>query len=345
MRCRTTSSRPSPRRWPRPPGTSTATPTGSSPTLREALAAYLRSQTGVGITPEQVWAGNGSNEVLLHLVQAFGGVGRTALGFTPAYSMHPIITRTTGTTWVDGLRGTPSGVFDLDAGARGAQVREHRAAHRLPLLAEQPDRHGPVARRVRGRRRCGPGLAGRRGRGLRRVRPPRHAERDDPARGPAAARRHPDHEQGVRPRRRPGRLPRRRPRPRRRAPAGADALPPVRPHPGRRARGDPARRQPAGDGRGHQGAARPHRRRARRASATHRSPATRTSSSTAASPTPTRRGRRCSTGASWSATSASRTTSGSPPARPHETVDVPAGHGRSARLAPAARTRPQEARA
>jgi len=94
--------------------------------LREALAAYLRSQTGVGITPEQVWAGNGSNEVLLHLVQAFGGVGRTALGFTPAYSMHPIITRTTGTTWVDGLRGTPSGVFDLDAGLAVRQVREHQ---------------------------------------------------------------------------------------------------------------------------------------------------------------------------------------------------------------------------
>ena len=91
--------------------------------LREALAAYLRSQTGVGITPEQVWAGNGSNEVLLHLVQAFGGVGRTALGFTPAYSMHPIITRTTGTTWVDGLRGTPSGIFDLDAGLAVRQVR------------------------------------------------------------------------------------------------------------------------------------------------------------------------------------------------------------------------------
>ena len=141
--------------------------------LREALAAYLRSQTGVGIAPEQVWAGNGSNEVLLHLVQAFGGVGRTALGFTPAYSMHPIITRTTGTTWVDGLRGTPTGVFDLDAGLAVRQVREHAAAHRLPLLAQQPDRHRLVARRRRGRRRGGPRVAGRRGRGLRGVRPAR----------------------------------------------------------------------------------------------------------------------------------------------------------------------------
>ncbi|MEP6651561.1 MAG: histidinol-phosphate transaminase [Lapillicoccus sp.] len=94
--------------------------------LREAVAAYLRSQTGVGISPQQVWAGNGSNEVLLHLVQAFGGAGRTALGFTPAYSMHPIITRTTGTTWVDGLRGTPVGVFDLDTGLAVRQVRDVR---------------------------------------------------------------------------------------------------------------------------------------------------------------------------------------------------------------------------
>jgi len=94
--------------------------------LREALAAYLVSQTGVAVQAEQVWAANGSNEVLLHLLQAFGGAGRTALGFTPAYSMHPIITRTTGTAWVDGLRGTPTGAFDLDADLAVAQVREHR---------------------------------------------------------------------------------------------------------------------------------------------------------------------------------------------------------------------------
>ena len=93
--------------------------------LREALAAYL-CRSGTTIGADQVWAGNGSNEVLLHLLQAFGGPGRTALGFTPAYSMHPIITRTTGTVWVDGMRGVPGGgPFDLDATAAVAQVREH----------------------------------------------------------------------------------------------------------------------------------------------------------------------------------------------------------------------------
>ncbi|MEO6789351.1 MAG: histidinol-phosphate transaminase [Ornithinibacter sp.] len=94
--------------------------------LRESLAAYL-SRSGTIIEAERVWAGNGSNEVLLHLLQAFGGPGRTALGFTPAYSMHPIITTTTGTTWVDGLRGVPGGgAFDLDVDSAMAQVRQHR---------------------------------------------------------------------------------------------------------------------------------------------------------------------------------------------------------------------------
>ena len=78
------------------------------------------------LTPEQVWAGNGSNEVLQHLLQAFGGPGRTALGFTPAYSMHPIITdddrHDVGRRAARRRRTT----FDLDAGVRrraGARAR------------------------------------------------------------------------------------------------------------------------------------------------------------------------------------------------------------------------------
>ena len=89
--------------------------------LREALADYLAH----GLSPDQVWAGNGSNEVLQQLLQAFGGPGRTALGFTPAYSMHPIISTGTGTAWVDGKRGSATGVFDLDEAGVAAQVRRH----------------------------------------------------------------------------------------------------------------------------------------------------------------------------------------------------------------------------
>ena len=94
--------------------------------LRTELAAYLTRTTGTAVDPAQVWAGNGSNEVLQHVVLAFGGPGRTALGFTPAYSMHPIISRSVGTTWVDGLRGQGSGqAFDLTADSAVEQVRAH----------------------------------------------------------------------------------------------------------------------------------------------------------------------------------------------------------------------------
>jgi len=68
--------------------------------LRENLAAYL----GHGITPEQVWAANGSNEIIQQTLQAFGGPGRSVLGFPPTYSMHPIIAAGTGTTWLTAER-------------------------------------------------------------------------------------------------------------------------------------------------------------------------------------------------------------------------------------------------
>jgi histidinol-phosphate aminotransferase len=91
--------------------------------LREDLAAYL----GHDLTAEQLWAGNGSNEVLQHIVQAFAGPGRTALGFTPTYSMHSLISTGTGTGWLDGDRsGGPAGGFDLTPEHAAAQVREHR---------------------------------------------------------------------------------------------------------------------------------------------------------------------------------------------------------------------------
>ena len=68
--------------------------------LRESLAAYL----GHGITPEQVWAANGSNEIIQQTLQAFGGPGRSVLGFPPTYSMHPILAAGTGTRWLTAER-------------------------------------------------------------------------------------------------------------------------------------------------------------------------------------------------------------------------------------------------
>ncbi|MEZ0580951.1 histidinol-phosphate transaminase [Nocardioides sp. MH1] len=72
--------------------------------LRSALASYLSRDVAGAITPEQVWAANGSNEVMLQLLQAFGGPGRTALSFAPTYSMYPEYARDTHTRWVAGRR-------------------------------------------------------------------------------------------------------------------------------------------------------------------------------------------------------------------------------------------------
>ncbi|MFQ6331295.1 histidinol-phosphate transaminase [Nocardia sp. CWNU-33] len=72
--------------------------------LRSDLAAYLRGQTGVAVDTANVWAANGSNEILQQLLQAFGGPGRSALGFVPSYSMHPIISEGIDTEWIEAKR-------------------------------------------------------------------------------------------------------------------------------------------------------------------------------------------------------------------------------------------------
>ena len=89
--------------------------------LRDDLARYL----GHGLTGRQLWAANGSNEIIQQLLQAFGGPGRTAIGFEPSYSMHPIIAQTTSTRWLPSPRDDD---FGLDSGRAAAVVR-----------AEQPD--------------------------------------------------------------------------------------------------------------------------------------------------------------------------------------------------------------
>jgi histidinol-phosphate aminotransferase len=93
--------------------------------LRVALAGYLSSDATPDVRPEQVWAANGSNEVMLHLLQAFAGPGRTALGFAPTYSMYPEYARVTNTRWVVGHR---EGDFSLDLERARALVDEHRPA-------------------------------------------------------------------------------------------------------------------------------------------------------------------------------------------------------------------------
>lgn len=74
--------------------------------LRGRLADYL----GHDLDASRVWAANGSNEVLQHLLLAFGGPGRTAMGFEPSYSMHRLIALSTGTAWVAGEQDIRTGL-------------------------------------------------------------------------------------------------------------------------------------------------------------------------------------------------------------------------------------------
>jgi histidinol-phosphate aminotransferase len=98
--------------------------------LRTALAARA------GLTPDRVWAANGSNEILLELLQAYGGPGRLALTVRPGYSMYPELARTTltalGSVDLDDR-------FRLDPARAAAAVAEHR-----PRLVLVPSPNNPV---------------------------------------------------------------------------------------------------------------------------------------------------------------------------------------------------------
>ena len=91
--------------------------------LREDLAAYLTTATGIAVAPANVWAANGSNEVLQQILQAFGGPGRTALGFEPSYSMHPILSAGTRTEWLPAPRRAD---FSLDSAEAARIVTERQ---------------------------------------------------------------------------------------------------------------------------------------------------------------------------------------------------------------------------
>jgi histidinol-phosphate aminotransferase len=87
--------------------------------LRVDLAAYL----GHDLIGAQIWAANGSNEIIQQLLMAFGGAGRSAIGFEPSYTMHRLIALATQTQWIPGLREDD---FSLDPARVVAAVAEHR---------------------------------------------------------------------------------------------------------------------------------------------------------------------------------------------------------------------------
>ncbi len=94
--------------------------------LRADLAGYL----GHGLTADEVWAANGSNEIMLQFLQAFAGPGRTVVSFTPTYSMYPEYARDTFSTWRTGRRRDD---FTLDPQVAADMVRRTQPA--VVLLA------------------------------------------------------------------------------------------------------------------------------------------------------------------------------------------------------------------
>lgn len=100
--------------------------------LRGALAGYLSSESPEApeLTAANLWAANGSNEIMLQLLQAFAGPGRVALGFTPTYSMYPDYCQDTFTTYRTAER-APG--FGLHLSSVLAAVAEHDPA--VVLLA------------------------------------------------------------------------------------------------------------------------------------------------------------------------------------------------------------------
>ncbi|GAA5168299.1 histidinol-phosphate transaminase [Pseudonocardia eucalypti] len=103
--------------------------------LRADLAEYLSGATGVPLTGANLWAANGSNEILQQIMQAFGGPGRLAVGFEPSYSMHPIIASGTRTEWLPAPRRAD---FTLDAPAAAALLREKAPALALVTSPNNP---------------------------------------------------------------------------------------------------------------------------------------------------------------------------------------------------------------
>lgn len=86
--------------------------------LRQELADYL----GHGLSAENLWAANGSNEILQQIMQVFGGPGRSVMSFVPTYSMYPLLADGTNTAFIAGTRAAD---YSLTAASAIQQIEAH----------------------------------------------------------------------------------------------------------------------------------------------------------------------------------------------------------------------------
>lgn len=84
--------------------------------LREALAIH------VGTLGNRVWAANGSNELYLQVLLAFGGAERKAMTFEPTYGMHSHMIKVSGTRWLRGRR-NPDYSLHLEASLEAIEIQ------------------------------------------------------------------------------------------------------------------------------------------------------------------------------------------------------------------------------
>ena len=91
--------------------------------LRTKLAEYINEESGTKFSTDNLWAANGSNEIIQSIFLAFGQ--GPVLGFTPSYSMHPLIAKVTGSSWIDGKRNAD---FSLNTAEAVAEIQKHKPA-------------------------------------------------------------------------------------------------------------------------------------------------------------------------------------------------------------------------
>lgn len=89
--------------------------------LRTKLATYINEGSRTNFTADNIWAANGSNEIIQSIFLAFAQ--GPVLGFTPSYSMHPLIAKTTGAQWIDGKRNAD---FSLNTKDAVAEIIKHK---------------------------------------------------------------------------------------------------------------------------------------------------------------------------------------------------------------------------
>ena len=89
--------------------------------LRTKLANYINELSGTKFSADNIWAANGSNEIIQSIFLAFAQ--GPVLGFTPSYSMHPLIAKVTGAQWIDGKRNAD---FSLNTTGAIAEIQKNK---------------------------------------------------------------------------------------------------------------------------------------------------------------------------------------------------------------------------